>query len=165
VKTRTAAHTLYLAVSGGGIWKSIDAGKTFTAAWPVDQTQTMGAVALGSDGTLWAGTGEANPSGGGLTFFGDGVYRSTDGGAHWRQWGLTESGAIGKIVVDPRDPRRVFVAAAGNLSGTAAERGIYRLSGLEAAGERHRHPPGGPDGHRPEERREPRANRYRGHPQ
>jgi hypothetical protein len=120
--------TSYVAVSGGGIWKSADAGKTFTPAWPVDQTQTMGAIALGSDGTLWAGTGEANPSGGGLTFFGDGVYRSADGGAHWQQWGLADSGAIGKIVVDPSDPRRVFVAAAGNLSGTVGERGIYRLN-------------------------------------
>ncbi|GAB2822811.1 exo-alpha-sialidase [Actinoallomurus bryophytorum] len=120
-------NTFYVAVSGGGIWRSVDAGKTFTPAWPVDQTQTMGAIALGSDGTLWAGTGEANPSGGGLTFFGDGVYRSADGGRHWKQWGLTDSGAIGKIVVDPANPRRVFVAAAGNLSGTAGQRGIYRL--------------------------------------
>ncbi|MEV5750802.1 hypothetical protein AB0L00_23510 [Actinoallomurus sp. NPDC052308] len=120
--------TAYVAVSGGGIWKSTDAGKTFAPAWPVDQTQTMGAIALGSDGALWAGTGEANPSGGGLTFFGDGVYRSADGGAHWQRWGLADSGAIGKIVVDPSDPRRVFVAAAGNLSGTAGERGIYRLN-------------------------------------
>jgi photosystem II stability/assembly factor-like uncharacterized protein len=120
--------TFYVAVSGGGIWKSTDAGKTFTPVWPGDQTQTMGAIALGSDGTLWAGTGEANPSGGGLTFFGDGVYKSTDGGAHWKQWGLTDSGAIGKILIDPADPRRVFVAAAGNLSGTAGDRGIYRLT-------------------------------------
>jgi photosystem II stability/assembly factor-like uncharacterized protein len=121
-------NTFYAAVSGGGIWKSTDTGNTFTSVWPDDQTQTMGAVALGSDGTLWAGTGEANPSGGGLTFFGNGVYKSTDGGAHWTQWGLSDSGAIGKIAVDPTNPRRVFVAAAGNLSGSAGERGIYRLS-------------------------------------
>jgi hypothetical protein len=122
------ANTLFVAVSGGGVWKSTDAGDRFTPVWPVDQTQTMGALAMGSDGTLWAGTGEANPSGGGLTFFGDGVYKSTDGGAHWTQWGLADSGAIGKIVVDPTNPKRVFVAAAGNLSGTAGDRGIYRLS-------------------------------------
>jgi hypothetical protein len=121
-------NTFYVAVSGGGVWKSTDAGSTFKPVWPGDQTQTMGALALGSDGTLWGGTGEANPSGGGLTFFGDGVYKSTDGGAHWKQWGLADSGAIGKIVVDPADPKRVFVAAAGNLSGTAGQRGIYRLS-------------------------------------
>src|SRR4051812_1658024 len=52
------ANTFYVAVSGGGIWKSTDAGDTFKPVWPGDQTQTMGALALGSDGTLWAGTGE-----------------------------------------------------------------------------------------------------------
>lgn len=122
------ANTFFTAVSGGGIWKTVDGGMTFRPVWPTDQTQTMGAVAMGSDGTLWAGTGEANPSGGGLTFFGTGVYRSTDGGAHWTQWGLQDAGAIGRIVVDPTDPKRVFVAAAGNLSGTAGQRGIYRVT-------------------------------------
>ncbi|HEY3715375.1 MAG TPA: hypothetical protein VGL39_12670 [Jatrophihabitantaceae bacterium] len=121
--------TVYVAASGGGVWRSSDAGATFHAAWPTGVTQTIGALAMGSDGTLWAGTGEANPSGGGLTFFGSGVYRSSDGGVHWQQWGLVDSGAIGRIVVDPVDPRRVYVAAAGNLSGTAGQRGIYRLDG------------------------------------
>jgi photosystem II stability/assembly factor-like uncharacterized protein len=120
--------TVYVAASGGGIWKSTDAGQTFTPVWPSTNTQTIGALALGSDGTLWAGTGEANPSGGGLTFFGNGVYKSTDGGATWKHWGLANSGAIGKIVVDPTNPDRVFVAAAGNLSGTATQRGIYRVT-------------------------------------
>jgi len=123
------ADTLYAAASGGGVWRSTDAGATFHTAWPTDTTQTIGALAMGRDGTLWAGTGEANPSGGGLTFFGDGVYRSTDGGRHWARWGLADSGAIGKIVVDPADPRRVFAAASGNLSGTAGQRGVYRLDG------------------------------------
>jgi hypothetical protein len=58
--------TVYVAASGGGVWKSTDAGLTFHAAWPDNLTQTLGALAMGSDGTLWAGTGEANPSGGGL---------------------------------------------------------------------------------------------------
>ncbi|MDT4911405.1 MAG: hypothetical protein QOC66_533 [Pseudonocardiales bacterium] len=125
------SDTIYAAAAGGGVWKSTDAGQTFASAWPSTLTQTLGALAIGPDGTLWAGTGEANPSGGGLTFFGNGVYRSTDGGRTWLNWGLTDSGAIGKIVVDPTDPNRVYVAAAGNLSGTAGERGIYRL---DAAG-------------------------------
>jgi photosystem II stability/assembly factor-like uncharacterized protein len=124
----THADTLYMAASGGGVWKSTDKGNTFQSVWPADYTQTLGALAMGSDGTLWAGTGEANPSGGGLTYFGDGVYKSTDGGQHWQQWGLRGSAAIGAIAVDPTDPQRVFVAAAGNLSGTATERGIYRVS-------------------------------------
>ena len=121
-------NTIYVAASGGGIWKSTDSGMTFSRAWPTNFTQTIGALAMAPDGTLWAGTGEANPSGGGLTFFGNGVYRSTDGGRSWQQWGLQDSGAIGRIVVDPTDAKRVYVAAAGNLSGTATQRGIYRLS-------------------------------------
>lgn len=118
--------TVYIAASGGGIWRSRDAGSTFASVWPTGLTQTVGALAMGRDGTLWAGTGEANPSGGGLTFFGTGLYRSTDGGAHWRSAGLTDSGAIGRIVVDPTNAKRVFVAASGNLSGTASQHGIYR---------------------------------------
>jgi photosystem II stability/assembly factor-like uncharacterized protein len=120
--------TMYTAVSGGGVWKTTDAGATFAPVWPTRQTQTMGAIAMGSDGTLWAGTGEANPSGGGLTYFGDGVYKSTNGGRTWQQWGLMQSAAIGRIAVDPVDPGRVFVAAAGWLSRSAGQRGIYRVT-------------------------------------
>jgi photosystem II stability/assembly factor-like uncharacterized protein len=119
--------TIYVAASGGGVWRSTDAGATFQPAWPSNLPQTLGSLAIGPDGTLWAGTGEANPSGGGLTFFGNGIYRSDDGGRSWQNWGLTGSAAIGKILVDPRDARRVYAAATGNLSGTARQRGIYRL--------------------------------------
>jgi len=122
------ANTVYIAASGGGVWRSTDSATTFRSVWPTTITQTMGSLAMGADGTLWAGTGEANPSGGGLTYFGNGVYRSTDQGRTWQQWGLQKSGAIGRIAADPRDPRRVFAAATGNLSGTALQHGIYRLS-------------------------------------
>lgn len=119
--------TVYIAASGGGVWKSTDNGNRFRSVWPTKTRQTIGSLAIGSDGALWAGTGEANPSGGGLTFFGDGIYRSTDAGATWQRAGLADSGAIGKIVVDPTNPTRVFAAASGNLSGSAGQRGIYRL--------------------------------------
>jgi photosystem II stability/assembly factor-like uncharacterized protein len=120
--------TLYVAAAGGGVWRSTDAGATFQPTWPSSFPQALGALEIGRDGTLWAGTGEANPSGGGLTFFGNGVYRSTDGGRSWDSWGLTRSGSVGRILADPVDPRRVYVAATGNLSGTAQQRGIYRLA-------------------------------------
>ena len=120
--------TMYVAVAGGGVWRSTDAAATFQPAWPAGLPQAIGSLEMGQDGTLWAGTGEANPSGGGLTFFGKGVYRSTDGGRSWDSWGLARSGSIGRILADPVDPRRVYVAATGNLSGTAQQRGIYRLS-------------------------------------
>ena len=123
----THADTVYAAASGGGVWKSTDAGMTWKSTWPAEMTQTLGALAIGPDGTLWAGTGEANPSGGGLTYFGDGIYKSTDGGATWQHWGLVNSAAIGRIIVDPTDPNRVYVAAAGSLSASASQRGIYRV--------------------------------------
>ena len=100
----TTPNTLYVAAAGGGIWKSTDAGMTYAPAWPDDYDADDRRAGAGSDGTLWVGTGEANPSGGGLTYFGDGVYRSTDGGAHWQHAGLADSGAFGRIVVDPTEP-------------------------------------------------------------
>ena len=86
---------------------------TYTPAWPADYPQAIGALARGSDGTLWAGTGEANASGGGITYVGDGVYKSTDDGVTWKNLGLDDAGMIGRIAVDPTNPERVLVAAAG----------------------------------------------------
>ncbi len=120
--------TIYVAAAGGGIWKSTDEGMTFTSVWPAGFTQTMGALALGPDGTLWAGTGEANPAGGGMTYFGNGVYKSTDGGKTWQNVGLTDSAAIGRIVVNPRDANEVWVAAAGSIYLSSPQRGIYHTT-------------------------------------
>ncbi|MFG3509497.1 WD40/YVTN/BNR-like repeat-containing protein [Streptomyces sp. NPDC047821] len=120
------ADTVYAAAASGGVWRSTDAGQTFTSVWPDGWTQAMGAVATGPDGTLYAGTGEPNPGGGSITYEGTGLYRSTDGGAHWRPIGLRDSGAIGAITVDPADPRRIYVAAAGSLYNGGGDRGVYR---------------------------------------
>jgi photosystem II stability/assembly factor-like uncharacterized protein len=121
-------NTLFVASSGGGVWKSTDSGSTFTTAWPDDQTQTMGALAQAPSGTLWAGTGEANPSGGGLTYFGDGIYKSTDGGATWQNAGLTDSASFGRIAVDPDDSDTVFAAASGSISRVVSQRGLYKTT-------------------------------------
>ena len=122
----TQANTIYVASAGGGVWKSTDAGMTYTPSWPADYPQAIGALARGSDGTLWAGTGEANASGGGITYVGDGVYRSTDGGVTWKNVGIDQAGMIGRIAVDPTNPQRVLVAAAGSLYSTGGNRGLYR---------------------------------------
>lgn len=117
--------TLYAATASGGLWRSTDAGLTFAPAWPDGLTQAMGAVAVAPDGTIYAGTGEPNPGGGSITYGGTGVYRSTDQGRTWQQIGLRDSGAIGAIVVDPRDPHRIWVAATGSLYNPGGERGVY----------------------------------------
>ncbi|WP_345630319.1 WD40/YVTN/BNR-like repeat-containing protein [Rugosimonospora acidiphila] len=125
----TSPSTVYAAVTSGGIMKSTDGGVTWAPSYPTGDQQAMGALARSSDGTLWAGTGEANPSGGGTTFFGDGMYRSTDGGASWSQWGLPDSGAFGRIVVNPKVPSQVWAAATGSLSWVSGQRGLYELNG------------------------------------
>lgn len=117
--------TLYAATASGGLWRSNDAGHTFQPNWPAGATQAMGAVATAGDGTLYVGTGEPNPGGGSVTYEGTGVYRSTDRGASWQPVGLRDSGTIGAIVVDPRDPRRVLVAANGSLYSPGGDRGVY----------------------------------------
>jgi len=122
----TQPNTIFISAAGGGIWKSTDGGMTYTPSWPNDYPQAIGALARGSDGTLWAGTGEANASGGGITYNGDGVYKSTDNGVTWTNVGLANAGMIGRIAVDPTDPDRVFVAAAGDIYAQGGKRGLYR---------------------------------------
>ncbi|WP_270039121.1 WD40/YVTN/BNR-like repeat-containing protein [Solirubrobacter ginsenosidimutans] len=127
VDPTTTPSTVFAAVSsGGGIMKSTDGGVTFTPSYPDDFTQSMGALARGSDGTLYAGTGEgSNPSGGGSTFMGDGIYRSTDDGDTWEFSGLPDSGAFGRIVVNPDNPKEVWAAASGSLTWVSSQRGLY----------------------------------------
>lgn len=110
-----ASAGVYAATASGGVWSSANAGETWTYKWDPELTQSMGALAVGKDGVLYAGTGEANPGGGSIVWGGTGVYRSADDGDTWTHVGLPDSGAIGRIAVDPKDPKRVFVAAAGNL--------------------------------------------------
>ncbi|MGN9808180.1 WD40/YVTN/BNR-like repeat-containing protein [Micromonospora sp. BQ11] len=116
--------TLWVAAGTGGVWKSTDGGATMTSTWSDDLPQSMGALAIAPDGTLYAGTGEPDHGGGG-SYYGTGVYRSTDGGATWESLGLTETGAIGRIRIDPTDPRRIVVAAQGRLFDTGGDRGVY----------------------------------------
>jgi hypothetical protein len=84
-----AAHA---AKAVGGVWKSTDQAKTFASVWPDRFPQATGATAATPDGTIYVGTGEANPGGGSITYEGDGVYRTTDGGAHRRR--LTTTTAV-----------------------------------------------------------------------
>lgn len=117
---------VYAATASGGVWKSTDSGTTFQYSWQPHFPQPVGAIAVASDGTVFAGTGEANPGGGSITFGGRGLFRSRDGGRSWKHVGLARSGAFGRIVVDPSDPQRIFAAASGDLYKPGGERGLYR---------------------------------------
>jgi Sortilin, neurotensin receptor 3, len=120
------AGTVYAAAASGGVWKSTDQGATYQPSWPATFPQATGAIAAGRDGAIYVGTGEANPGGGSMTYEGDGVYRSTDHGAHWRHLGLSGAATIGAIAVDPTNPQRVYVAATGSVFRDDGQRGVDR---------------------------------------
>ncbi|MCB2212299.1 T9SS type A sorting domain-containing protein [bacterium] len=110
----------------GGVFKSYDYGMNFTPIFEEDYAQSAGALAMDPNDPdrIWFGTGEANASGD--SYPGVGIYLTEDAGVSWTYKGLPESYHIGRIVVDPTDSDRVFVAVAGKLFGTNTERGVYR---------------------------------------
>lgn len=118
--------TVYAAAASGGVWKSTDAGGTFSSAWPTGLTQAVGALAVTPAGRLYAGAGESNPGGGSVSFGGKGVYASSDGGGTWTSLGLDGTERISRIAVDPVNEARVFVAATGPLFTPGGDRGVYR---------------------------------------
>jgi len=119
-------NTWYVAVGSGGVWKTVNAGTTFEPVFDQEGSYSIGAVALDPEdaNTVWVGTGE---HGGGRHFgFGDGVYKSTDGGKTWANTGLEDSQHIGKIIVHPDNPDVVFVAAQGPLWSPGGDRGFFK---------------------------------------
>ena len=120
----TTKDVVYIATGSGGLWKSTNGGAAFAPAWDSQLPQSMGAVAVDSKGVVWAGTGEVD-HGGGSAYYGNGIYRSTDGGATWTNMGLREGDTIGQIVIDPRNDNRVFVAVMGALHDRLPTRGLF----------------------------------------
>ncbi|NNM23158.1 MAG: hypothetical protein HKO54_06375, partial [Flavobacteriaceae bacterium] len=120
----------YVGTGSGGIFKTTDRGTSWTAVFDEVAKASIGdlAIAASNPNIIYAGTGEANASSNTGAFFGDGIYRSDDAGASWTNIGLQESHHIGRVVVDPTNPDRVFVAAAGKLYGYNSERGVYRTT-------------------------------------
>ena len=120
--------TFYLGHATGGLWKTTNGGTTFSPLMEKEKVFSVGAVAVAPSDprVIWVGTGEAtdrNSAG-----FGDGVRRSTDGGATWKDAGLKSSRAIGRIRVHPSNPDVAFVAASGDLWTKGGERGLFRTT-------------------------------------
>jgi len=129
--TRFAVHpedarVIYVATASGGLWKTVNAGTTWEAVFAHEGSVSLGDVAISpaDPDVIWLGTGEQNSVR--SSQFGDGVYRSDDGGESWRHMGLEGSRHIGRILIHPDNPDVVYVAALGSLWGPNPERGLYR---------------------------------------
>ncbi len=120
-----APHSFYVAYASGGVWKTTNDGTTFTPLFDRMPVTAIGALAVAADpdATLWVGTGEANSSR--SSYGGHGIYRSRDGGATFEHRGLEDTDRIARIVIDPKDPRRILVAALGKLYTQGGGRGVY----------------------------------------
>jgi photosystem II stability/assembly factor-like uncharacterized protein len=120
--------TLYVASATGGLWKTVNNGTTWTPVFDHEATVSLGAVAVAPSNpdVVWVGTGEANARN--SVSWGDGVYKSTDGGKTWHNMGLHDSAHVGRVVIHPRNPDVVYVAALGHFWGPNKERGLYRTS-------------------------------------
>ncbi|HEY2474340.1 MAG TPA: hypothetical protein VGI19_06005 [Candidatus Cybelea sp.] len=119
-------NLFYIGAVNGGIWKSRDAGRTWTPIFDREPTGSIGAIAVApsNPNIVYAGSGEGlqRPD----LAVGDGVYKSADGGATWTHLGLRDGQQIASMAVDPKDPNRLFVAVLGHPYGPNEERGLYR---------------------------------------
>ena len=120
--------TLYVTTAGGGLWKTTNHGTTFEPVFEHQPVASTGAVAVAkaNPDVVWLGTGE--PANTRANSWGNGVYRSDDGGATWTHKGLDDTFLIPEIVIHPDDPDVVWVCALGHLWGTNEERGVFKTT-------------------------------------
>src|SRR6266508_1511026 len=118
----------YVAAASGGVWKTMNNGTTWTPVFDKEGSYSIGAIALDPKNplTVWVGTGENNSQR--SVSYGNGVYRSDDGGKTWKNVGLKSSEHIGRIAIDPKDSNTVYVAAQGPLWGPGGDRGLYKTA-------------------------------------
>jgi len=119
-------HTIYAASGSGGLWKSVNNGISWESIFDNQSVISIGDIAVADTdpNIVWVGTGEHTSSR--STYWGDGVYKSTDAGKTWTNMGLKDSHHVGRIVIDPKDPNIVYVAALGKLYSQSDERGVYK---------------------------------------
>ncbi|MGB5464365.1 MAG: glycosyl hydrolase, partial [Aureibaculum sp.] len=118
----------YVAASAGGVWKTINSGVEFTPIFDKEGSYSIGCITIdpSNANVIWVGTGENNNQR--SVSYGDGVYKSIDGGASWKNMGLKTSEHIGKIIVHPDNSEIVFVASIGPLWSKGGERGLYKTT-------------------------------------
>src|SRR5437588_9659728 len=119
-------ETFYFGSVGGGVWKTTNAGRTWTPVFDSASAASIGAigVAPSDPNIVYVGTGEADMRD--SIQFGDGMYKSTDAGKTWKHIGLENTRQIGRVLVDPKNPNIVFVAVLGNPYAASSDRGVYR---------------------------------------
>ncbi len=123
---------IYVGTAGGGVWKSNDGGARFNSVFD-NHCQSIGAVAIdpsAPDNVVWVGTGETWTRN--SVSFGDGIYRSSDGGLNWTKMGLEKSERIASIIVNPKNANEVYVGVLGALWSDSEERGVYKTRATEA---------------------------------
>ena len=132
VPARDHLYTFYVGTRNGGVWKTVNAGTTFEPVFDDQPKLSIGDVAVApTDANIvWVGTGEAYCAR--SSHAGDGVYKSTDAGKTWTNMGLRDSHHIARIVIHPKNPDIVYVAAMGHLFTPNAERGVFRTRGWRA---------------------------------
>jgi len=120
--------TFYVGAAAGGIFKTTNGGVTFTPIFDDQPNVSIGAIAIApSDlNVLYVGTGEGNPRN--SASFGEGMFKSIDAGRHWTAIGLSDTGKIARVVIDPRNPDVVYVAALGHTWGPSEERGLFKTT-------------------------------------
>ena len=133
---RGQPEVFYFGSVGGGIWKTDDAGRTWNPIFDSQPIASIGAIAVApsDSNVIYAGSGEADMRS--SISYGNGMYKSTDGGKTWTHIGLDDSRQIGRIIVDPQNPNRVFVAALGHAYGPNQDRGVFRSKDGGRAGKK-----------------------------
>jgi len=121
-------NIVYIGAASGGVWKTENAGHSWTPVFDEQPLQNIGAIAIQQSNpqVVWVGTGEGNPRN--SLNLGAGLYRTLDGGRSWKKMGLDKTVCIHRVIIDPTDPNTVYVGAIGNPYAEHADRGVFKTT-------------------------------------